>query len=108
MGHERVLSIPPDHPSLAGHFPGHPVVPGVVLLDEVLDLLRQSLPGPLVVTGLPMVKFTSPLKPEEIVTIRVDEETPARATFSCRAEARLVASGAIEFTHGRTTHAKSA
>jgi 3-hydroxyacyl-[acyl-carrier-protein] dehydratase len=107
MGDERVLSITSDHPSLAGHFPSHPVVPGVVLLDEVLDLLRQSLPGPLVVTGLPMVKFVSPLKPGEMVTIRVDEETPARATFSCRAEARLVASGAIEFTHSPRTHAKS-
>ena len=61
MMHERVLSIDYDHPSLAGHFPGHPVVPGVVLLNEVLDTLRHGSAAPLVVTGLPMVKFSSPL-----------------------------------------------
>jgi len=33
-----------DHPSLPGHFPGAPLVPGVVILDEVLEALIRSLP----------------------------------------------------------------
>jgi len=98
MMHERVLSIGYDHPSLAGHFPGHPVVPGVVLLNEVLQTLRDGSAAPLVVTGLPMVKFSSPLRPGEVVTIHIDEEGAGRATFSCQVDARLIASGAIEFT----------
>ncbi len=32
---ERVVTIPADHPSLPGHFPGRPIVPAVVILDEV-------------------------------------------------------------------------
>jgi 3-hydroxymyristoyl/3-hydroxydecanoyl-(acyl carrier protein) dehydratase len=39
------ILVPNDHPSLAGHFPGHPIVPGVVLLDAVLDAIRSSLTG---------------------------------------------------------------
>ena len=41
MKHERVVSIGPDHPALRGHFPGHPVVPGVLVMDEVIE----TLPG---------------------------------------------------------------
>ena len=103
MVHERVLSIGHDHPSLQGHFPGYPVVPGVVLLNEALNTLRRGSAASLLVTGLPMVKFNSPLRPGEIVTIRVDEEGAGRATFICRVNTRLVASGVIEFTSGTAT-----
>jgi 3-hydroxymyristoyl/3-hydroxydecanoyl-(acyl carrier protein) dehydratase len=98
MVHERAVSIRPDHPSLAGHFPGHPIVPGVVLLNEVLDTLRRGSTASLVVRGLPVVKFSAPLRPGEVVTIRVEEDATAFATFSCRVDDRLIASGSIEFT----------
>lgn len=96
MAHERTVSIGHDHPSLAGHFPGHPVVPGVVLLDEVLSLVRESSGAAQSVTGLPLVKFSSPLSPGEVVTIHVDLDEAGQATFSCRVGTRLVASGTIE------------
>lgn len=106
MMNKRVLSIDYDHPSLAGHFPGHPVVPGVVLLNEVLETLRHGLAAPLVVIGLPMVKFSSPLRPGEVVTIHIDEEGAGRATFSCQVDERLIASGAIEFMPGTEAQAE--
>jgi 3-hydroxyacyl-[acyl-carrier-protein] dehydratase len=96
MVHERVVSISHDHPSLAGHFPGHPIVPGVVLLGEVIETLHRGSAA-LSVTGLPMVKFSSPLKPGEAVTIQVVQDGTALASFSCRVDTRLVASGVIEF-----------
>jgi len=106
MVHERVLSIGHDHPALAGHFPGYPVVPGVVLLNEVLETLRRGSAASLVVTGLPMVKFSFPLRPGEIVTIHIDEEGAGRATFFCQVDARLIASGTIEFTPGTEARAE--
>jgi 3-hydroxymyristoyl/3-hydroxydecanoyl-(acyl carrier protein) dehydratase len=96
MGYERTVSIRHDHPSLAGHFPGHPVVPGVVLLDEVLSIVREVSGAAQSVTGLPLVKFSSPLRPGEVVTIHVDLDGASGAAFSCRVETRLVASGTIE------------
>ena len=56
--------IPPDHPSLPGHFPGHALVPGVVVLDRVLDAVQQLQPD-LELAGLrlPRVKFLQPLLP---------------------------------------------
>lgn len=94
----RIISIRADHPSLAGHFPGRPVVPGVVLLQEVLATVRQSLPEEWVVMGLPHVKLSSPLKPEESVTIEVEGEMSGEVIFSCRVDQRLVASGTITFS----------
>ena len=33
------IDIPLDHPAFAGHFPGHPVLPGVLLLSFVMQAL---------------------------------------------------------------------
>lgn len=104
MASERVVIIGSDHPSLAGHFPGHPVVPGVVILNEVVESIRQAHPRGLVLTGLPSAKLSSPLKPGETLTIRVEGGEAGRATFTCHVESRLVASGTVEFqsdTEGR-------
>ncbi len=36
------MKIDKDHPSLAGHFPGNPIVPGVVILDRVIHLWQEK------------------------------------------------------------------
>lgn len=98
MVHERVVSIRDDHPAIAGHFPNHPVVPGVVLLAEVCETLRLGSTAPLRIVGLPVVKFSSPLKPGEALTIVVEEQATTCAAFFCHVEGRAVASGSIEFS----------
>lgn len=54
--------IAADHPSLAGHFPGNPIVPGVVLLDRVLAAVAAPVGRPL--AGIPNLKFLQPLRPD--------------------------------------------
>ena len=97
MSFERTLTIAQDHPALPGHFPGHPVVPGVLVLDEVIETLKRRYGDQLVVTGLPAVKLSSPLKPEEPLIIRIEPEDVGAAAFTCRVGSRLVASGSIRF-----------
>ena len=72
MTYERTVTINGDHPALPGHFPGHPVVPGVIVLEEVIQALREIHGQGVVVTGMPAVKLSSPLRPEERLTIIVD------------------------------------
>lgn len=98
MNYERTLAISKDHPALPGHFPGRPVVPGVVVLDEVIETLKEQYrQRAVVITGLPSVKLSSPLFPEEQLTIRVEPEDPETAAFTCRVGNRLIASGSIRF-----------
>lgn len=75
--HVFELRIAADHPSLPGHFPGHPLVPGVVLLDSVIAGAERWLGRPLRIDTLVQAKFTRPLLPEQtaIVTLALASET---------------------------------
>ncbi len=106
MVHERVVSIKSDHPALAGHFPNHPIAPGVVLLMEIFETLRLGASASLRVMKLPVVKFSSPLRPGEALTIRVEEDAASHAVFSCHVDGRAVASGSIEFSRDHVVWAE--
>lgn len=97
MKHERVISISPDHPALPGHFPGHPVVPGVLVMEEVIETLREHCGRDLIVTGLPAVKLSSPLLPGEQLLIEIAQEDAENVDFTCRVGRRIVAAGSIRF-----------
>ena len=40
------VRVAADHPSLQGHFPGNPIVPGVVLLDTVIANVELATGSP--------------------------------------------------------------
>jgi len=72
-----------NHPCLAGHFPGHPIVPAVVILDAVLSAARQRRPG-LRVAELVYAKFKRPLPPATDATITLDcRERSLRFSVAC-------------------------
>ena len=60
---ETPLAIPADHPAYAGHFPGAPVLPGVVLLDAALAAARAQgvlAAGPFRITHAKFFRFVTP------------------------------------------------
>ncbi len=90
---EQVIAA--SHPSLPGHFPGHPIVPGVVILDAVLLALRDWRPGSRV-AKLSNVKFVSPLLPGEAFAVELEQQDAARPLrFTCRVGERRLAQGQI-------------
>jgi len=67
----RPLRVDPDHPALPGHFPGRPVVPGVVLLEAVLEAAAELLGREPVVAQLAQAKFLAPLLPGQDASIEL-------------------------------------
>jgi len=76
--------VPSDHPSLAGHFPGRPVVPAVVMLDAVhsaLSGILQSRARP-ALRSIRVAKFLQPVLPGQRIEVRFKlDATQSRATF---------------------------
>ncbi len=89
------FTIPADHPALPGHFPGHPIVPGVVLLDHAIAALGASLNRPLDTWRLASAKFLSPVAPGEALDLAFDAAAGGTIRFTLRAGARDVATGVL-------------
>lgn len=73
MKKQTPLKLPVDHPAFAGHFPGTPIVPGVVLLDEIMHVIVTDTGIIETVWQMTSVKFLSPLKPNETVMIEHEQ-----------------------------------
>jgi len=93
--HRASALVPAAHPCLAGHFPGNPIVPAVVLLERVLDAV-QAWRGPQWrLQRLLSAKFLMPLRPDvrfEILLRMAD----TRLDFRCEHDTHLLAQGSCE------------
>ncbi len=97
MTFEVTRAIRADHPSLPGHFPDTTLVPGVVILDEIVGALDEWRQG-CQLTGIRMVKFLVPLKPEQPFTICffMEGDSTGEVNFSCRVGDRIIVEGRLE------------
>ena len=97
MRTEWIVTIGANHPSLAGHFPGHPVVPGVVMLGEIMNAIREMAKANIEFVGMPSAKFLSPLSPGETLTITLDHQADGTMEFTCTTGSRLITSGCLRY-----------
>lgn len=89
------FSVSPGHPALAGHFPGNPIVPGVLLLDHIIHL-AESGSGGARVSAVPVAKFLRPLLPGRACRVTFARQREGRIRFDCYSEGELIATGELQ------------
>lgn len=92
---QEKFTITSSHPALAGHFPGNPVVPGVVLLDCIkqIALKDNAIES---ITGVNNLKFMRPVLPEQQVDVSIENIADKRLRFICQVESDIVMQGEFE------------
>ena len=95
VGH---FSVDPALPWFAGHFPGNPILPGVVQLAWVLAACHERFPGisPERFSAMSRIKFKRPVKPGAKLALRLRRDgTVVRFDFTEHGE--ISTQGQLDF-----------
>lgn len=80
VGPRPLATFPAAHPAFAGHFAGDPIVPGALLLDELIHRLAEEVGLPYARFRVQSVKFLASVRPDDAVSWTFT--SPSRETFS--------------------------
>jgi len=86
---EQKLRIAKDHPAYEGHFPGHPLLPGVVLVAEAMAALDASD------WTVASAKFLSHVEPGMALTLTHAAKGPDAVDFEIASPRGIVATGTL-------------
>ncbi|QNK67724.1 AMP-binding protein [Variovorax sp. PAMC26660] len=95
---QMALAVPADHPVFAGHFPGQPLLPGALVLAEVMEAI-QRVPALVTRLGanptLAAAKFLAPVRPGSTLAIELLPEagTGRGVRFDVRCDGVVAVSG---------------
>jgi 3-hydroxymyristoyl/3-hydroxydecanoyl-(acyl carrier protein) dehydratase len=95
---QMALAVPADHPVFVGHFPGQPLLPGALVLAEVMEAI-QRVPALVTRLGssptLAAAKFLAPVRPGSALSIELQPEAGAGrgVRFDVRCDGVVAVSG---------------
>ncbi|KAB2968424.1 hypothetical protein [Zoogloea sp.] len=95
---ELTWTVPLAHPAFPGHFPGQPILPGVVLLDQAIALAATVLAPDTTILGLGNAKFFRPVRPGTRLVFRFPPTGAAAQAFEILDGDQLVASGSLSLS----------
>jgi 3-hydroxyacyl-[acyl-carrier-protein] dehydratase len=89
------ITIAPEHPALAGHFPGAPILPGVLLLDEMVCALERERQHAGTRWRIGAAKFVKPVRPGETLTLEHEPLPNGSIRFHISSAGQPVAHGVL-------------
>jgi len=93
-----IKNVTMNEPHFQGHFPGHPIMPGVLIIEAmaqtaavlVVHTLGRTAEGKLVYfTSIEQARFRRPIVPGDSVRIHVEKERQRGNLWKFRGEAKV-------------------
>jgi len=97
MDYKTTCVIENGHPGLDGHFPGNPVVPGVVILNKVIQAVHDWK-GVRDIAEIMSVKFMAPVRPDMFFDIILLEQNTHGIKFECCHDKKCIVKGSIKLS----------
>ncbi|MFT4432974.1 AMP-binding protein [Caballeronia sp. 15715] len=92
------LRVPATLVHFAGHFPGLPILPGVVQIDWAMRLAAEQVPGVRMLASIEQLKFKAPVPPGALLDLTLTHDAVRRRVqFAYRLGARDCTSGVIVY-----------
>ncbi len=92
------LQFAANHPTGAGHFPGNPIIPGALLLADVLSVISKASNMYITNCNVQSAKFQHPVRPGDKLDIEYDCSANQVISFKCTVAGQIVLSGVISAT----------
>jgi len=97
VDHEHVVAVRrfrPEEEYFKGHFPGHPIVPGVLLIEAMAQALailamHREPDVQVFLTGVDRARFRKPVLPNQEVELSIRVEGIRMGIVRAKAEARV-------------------
>jgi 3-hydroxyacyl-[acyl-carrier-protein] dehydratase len=104
---EATKSFSGTEPFFSGHFPGNPIVPGVILAEAMAQTAGIAVGGPsshFFLTAIRSMKFLTSIQPGQEIRFRAEKFGEMGSLIQCNVNAyvgdQLVAEGQIILTAG--------
>lgn len=65
------VAVPDRHPAFDGHFPGHPVLPGIAHLAIVAHVLGEITGRGARMAAVPLLRLRRPVVPGDVLEVRI-------------------------------------
>jgi len=103
--HRALIFVTQTLPCFAGHFPGQPILPGVIQLQWALDLAAKLWPESMALKnfrGTARLKFKAPITPGEVIALDLEPSltcgsstTATTLHFELRSKSATLTSGRL-------------
>jgi 3-hydroxyacyl-[acyl-carrier-protein] dehydratase len=94
---KALLSLSVSHSIFAGHFPGHPVVPGVCMMQMVKEMLELQIARETRMEKASMMKFLNMINPQVNSNVSIDVKHSVAEDGKINVDAQLYGDAVVFF-----------